>query len=319
MRAVVIDRYGGPERLHLAEVPRPEPGPGQVLVRVRAAGVNPVDWKVRRGRLRLVHRPRFPLVLGCDVAGEVEAVGAEVTAFAPGDPVMCYLGAPAGGGYAEWAVASEAAVAPKPPRLSWEEAAALPLAGLTAWRALVRLGELAAGERVLVVGAAGGVGHLAVQMAVAFGAKVTAVASGRHQAFLRDLGAERTIDYQQEDWTWDDATYEVLFDAAGVSSFKQCEPLLAADGGVWVTTAAGPAIVGWSALTTLGRLAGYRKRARFVMVKADAAGLESLGRLVEVGRLWPVVAQTFDWTEAARAHELSEAGHARGKLVLRVP
>ncbi|HEV3459286.1 MAG TPA: NADP-dependent oxidoreductase, partial [Thermoanaerobaculia bacterium] len=171
MRAAVLTGYGGVERLELREVHRPEPGPGQLLVRVRAAGVNPIDWKIRQGRLRLLLPARFPLVLGFDVAGEVAAVGPEVGDFAPGDPVFAMLDSRHGGGYADYAIAGQAAAAPKPEALSWEEAAAVPLAALTALQALRDLGDLQPGEHLAVTGAAGGVGHFAVQLAAALGAR----------------------------------------------------------------------------------------------------------------------------------------------------
>ena len=171
MKAVVIDGYGGSDRLQVREVAAPEPKAGEVLVRVRAAGVNPVDWKLRRGMLRPVLRLRFPFVLGCDAAGEVERVGPGVTRFRPGDAVSAFLSPGSGGGYAQYAVVKEIHAALKPSSLSFPEAAALPVAGLTALQALRDLGRLRPGGSALVHGAAGGVGHLAVQVARALGAR----------------------------------------------------------------------------------------------------------------------------------------------------
>lgn len=318
MRAAVIDGYGGSDRLVVREVESPAPpGGGEVLVRVRAAGVNPLDWKIRSGRMRLILPARFPLVLGFDAAGEVEAIGPEVTRFAPGDPVF---GSVSGGrgAYAQFALAREAHLMPVPEGFSFEEAAALPGSGLTALQALRDRGELARGERVLIHGAAGGVGHFAVQIARALGAQVTAVASGRNQDFLRELGADRTIDYEEEDFTFEDDTWEVVFDAVGLRSYREVEPVLAPDGGIFVTTAVGPVPFAWTALTAAGALLGRGKRARIVFVKPNGADLADLALLAEQNRLRPFLQEVFPLDEVGRAHDLSQAGHVRGKLVLRV-
>jgi len=226
MRAAVIDGYGGPDRFEIREVEKPSPGPGQLLVRVRAASVNPVDWKLRKGSLRFVRPARFPLILGYDVAGEVEAIGAEVSHFAPGDPVYASTDNPHGGGYAEYVLVGEAATALKPASLTFEEAAAVPLASLTALQALRDKGEVAEGERLLVNGGAGGVGHFAVQIGKALGARVVAVASGRNQEFLRELGADRGIDYEEEDFATDEENYHIVFDTVGNATYRECELIL---------------------------------------------------------------------------------------------
>jgi NADPH:quinone reductase-like Zn-dependent oxidoreductase len=315
MKAAVIDGYGGSERLVVREVPRPAAGDGQVLVRVRAAGVNPVDWKMRAGRLRFLRRARFPLVLGFDVAGEVEAIGPEVTLFEPGDAVYGYLDNPHGGGYAEYAVGGETALAAKPAALSWEEAAALPLAGLSALQALRDKGALAAGERVLVNGAAGGLGHLAVQIAKALGARVAGVASAANLDFVRQLGAERAIDYRAVDFTAEDATYDIVFDVVANRSLRECEPVLAEDG-VYVTTLPGPAFAVQAVLAAARGLFGEGRRARLVIGRPSGGGLAVLSGLVERGLLRPVVGTVLPLADVRRAHEASETGHGRGKIVL---
>ncbi|HEY0513327.1 MAG TPA: NAD(P)-dependent alcohol dehydrogenase [Thermoanaerobaculia bacterium] len=320
MRAVAIDGYGGSDRLQVREVPEPvEPGPGQVRLRVRAAGINPVDWKLRRGSLRLVMPAKFPLILGHDVAGEVEAIGPEVTRFQPGDAVYGGLDLrPLGGGYAELALARESSLAAMPRTLSFEEAAALPVAGLTALQALRDKAELAAGETALINGAAGGVGHLAVQIAFAMGARVTGVASRRNLDFVRSLKAREAIDYEEEDFAGRDGAWDVIFDAVGNRSYQDCEPALARDGGIYVTTSVGPRPFLNGVLTSLGGLLGQKKRARFIIAKHNAPDLEILAHLVDQGRLRPEVQEVFPLERVAAAHDLSEAGHVRGKLVLRV-
>ena len=318
MRAAVVEGYGGVDRLQVKELePLGEPGTGQVQVRVRAASVNPLDSKIRTGQLRLVLPAKFPLVPGFDLAGEVEAVGPEVTRFAPGDAVFGQTGGRHGGACAEFALVPESALAAKPETLSFEDAAAIPMGGLTALQALRDEGELAAGEWVLINGASGGVGHLAIQIARIVGARITAVASGGNQDLLRDLGAERTLDYQTQDFTEDEETYQVVFDVAGKSSYDLCAPLLA-DKGVYVTTEVGPKTF-FSVVTNRARgLFGEDRRSRMVHVQPRAADLELLGRWAREGRLRPVIDQIFSIGEIRQAFQAFESGHARGKIVVRI-
>ena len=340
MRAAVLTGYGGVERLELREMRRPVPGSGQLLVRVLAAGVNPLDWKIRQGRLRLLLPARFPLVLGFDVAGEVAAVGPEVADFEPGDPVFAMLDSRHGGGYAEYAVTGQATAAWKPEALSWEEAAAVPVAALTALQALRDLAGLQDGDRVAITGAAGGVGHFAVQLAAnAFGARVTAVAGPGHQDFVRRLGADRTVDYTREDFTalepsvaatapgaaggaadprGDSADYEAIFDAAGAYDFDTCEPALA-PGGVYVTTQPGPAIFIAKLRAALSRLIDRHgaRRAAVLHTRPRGDDLAALADLVAEGGLRPAIDRVFALDEVRQAHAASQAGHLMGKIVLR--
>lgn len=317
MKAVVIDGYGGPDRFEVREVEKPSPGPGQLLVRVRAASVNPVDWKMRKGGLRLLRPARFPLILGFDVAGEVEAIGAEVSRFEPGDPVYAFTDNPHGGGYAEYVLVGEAVAAPKPARLSFEEAAAVPLAALTALQAVRNRGELAEGERLLVNGGAGGVGHFAIQIGKAFGARVVGVASGRNQDFLREIGADRGIDYEQEDFTTDEEDYHVVFDTVGSTSFRACE-LILEEGGVYVTTSFEPRIVVQGVVSLVAGLFGPVRRARALVVKPSGQDLAFLSRLIDAGKLRPHIEEVFRLDRIADAHSYSESGRVRGKLVIRM-
>ena len=318
MRAAAVEGYGGVEQLQVKELePLGEPDSGQVLVRVRAASVNPLDSKIRSGQLRLVMPAKFPLVPGFDLAGEVEAVGPEVTRFAPGDAVFGQTGGRHGGACADFALVPESALAAKPETLSFEEAAAIPMGGLTALQALRDEGDLAAGEWVLINGASGGVGHLAVQIARIVGARITAVASGGNQDLLRELGAERTLDYQTQDFTEDEETYQVIFDAAGKSSYDLCAPLLA-DKGVYVTTEVGPKAFLTVAATRARNLFGEDRRARMVNVQARAADLDLLGHWAREGRLRPVIDQVFPLGEIRQAFQALESGHARGKIVVRI-
>jgi NADPH:quinone reductase-like Zn-dependent oxidoreductase len=262
---------------------------------------------------------RFPLILGFDVAGEVVAIGPEVSRFEPGDLVFGDADVTRqGGAYAELALAREAALAPMPGSLSFEEAAALPLAALTALQALRDKGELTSGEKVAINGASGGVGHFAVQIARALGAHVTAVAGGRNQDFLRDLGARETVDYEEEDFTGLDEDWDVIFDVAANLSYPYCEPALSSEGGIYVRTLPDPRLIIWSGLTALGALFGGRKRARQISVKFRAEDLAVLSRWVDQGRLRPVLQEVFPLEEIRQAHALSEAGGVRGKVGVRV-
>ena len=318
MRAALFESYGGVDRLQVREVERPgPPGPGQVLVRVRASSVNPLDWKIRQGQLRLALPAKLPLIPGFDLAGEVEAVGPEVTRFAPGDAVFGQTGSRHGGACAELTLALESALSEKPEALSFEEAAAIPMGGLTALQALRDHGELASGERVLILGASGGVGHFAVQIAGILGARVAAVASGRNQDFLQELGAEQVFDYQAEDFRDADEVYEVIFDAVGKSSYQACA-LSLANGGMYVTTEVGPGIFFAVLASRFRRLFGEDRQARMVVVKARAADLDLLGRWAREGRLRPVLERVFPLEEIRRAHEASETGHVRGKIGVRI-
>jgi len=318
MRAAVVEGYGGVERLQVKELEPPgEPGTGEILVQVRASSVNPLDSKIRTGQLRFVSPAKFPLIPGFDLAGEVEAIGPEVTRFAPGDSVFGRTGGRHGGACAELALVPESALAAKPETLSFEEAAAIPMGGLTALQALRDQGELAAGERVLIHGASGGVGHFAVQIARILGARITAVASGRNQQLLRDLGAERMIDYQTQDFFDDEGTYQVIFDAAGKSSYDLCAPLLA-DKGVYVTTEVGPGTFFSVAANRARNLFGEDRRARMVNVHPRAADLELLGRWIREGRLSPEIDQVFSLGDIRHAFEALDSGHTRGKIVVRI-
>ncbi|HEX7182562.1 MAG TPA: NAD(P)-dependent alcohol dehydrogenase [Thermoanaerobaculia bacterium] len=317
MRAAVINGHGGSDRFEIREVERPSPGSGQILVRVHAASVNPIDWKTRRGGLFYSRGARFPLILGYDVAGEVEEIGPEVDRFQPGDPVYAYLDSSHGGAYAEYAVVGQGAAARKPERLSFEEAAAVPLAGLTALQALRDKGELAEGERLLVNGASGGVGHFAVQIAKVLGARVVGVSSGRNQEFVRELGAERTIDYEQEDFTQDEDTFDVVLDTVGNTSLRDCDFILG-EGGVFVTTLPGPLVFIQGATAYVSSLFGPTRRARLVVGKRKGDDLALLARWIDQGKIRPVLQEVYPLEEIRQAHEASESGHARGKIVVRV-
>lgn len=312
MRVVRQHELGGPEVLKVAEAPRPEPIPTEVLIKVHAAGVNPVDWKTR---MRGAFLGDPPFVLGWDVAGVVEDTGYGVTRFSPGDEVFGMPWFPRqAGGYGEYVTAPSRQLARKPAALSQIEAAGLPLAGLTAHQALIDLAHLKAGQRLLVTAAAGGVGHLAVQIAKAVGAEVVGTASAAKHDFLLLLGADHTIDYGSEDVpaaVLATGPVDVALDLVGGDNPKAILPavkpgglLIAATGGI------SPELAAAAAERTV--------RTSGILVEPDYAGLEALASLAEQGKLRVHVEHAFPLEQAGEAHRLSETGHVTGKLVLTV-
>lgn len=311
MRAVVVEALGGPEVLRVAEVDRPEPLPTEVLVRVHAAGVNPVDWWTRAGGRIAAVLGGPPFVLGWDVSGVVEAVGMGVTRFAAGDEVYGMPWFPRqAGAYADYLTAPSRQLARKPAGLSHFEAAAIPLAGLTAWQALVDTARVQAGQRVLVHAAAGGVGHLAVQIAKAHGAHVVGTARAAKHDFLRRLGVDEAVDYTAVDVADAVRGVDVVLDLVGDDSGRLLACLRR--GGVLVTVASGPG----APLTAEAERVGVR--VSDFLVEPDGDGLERLAGLVESGRLRVEVEVVLPLERVARAHELGETGRTRGKIVLAV-
>ena len=310
MRAITQKSFGGPEVLELAELPRPVPQPTEVLVRVRAAGVNPVELFIRSGAFPLIGQP--PFTLGWDVSGVVEEVDPGVSRFKVGDEVygMPYFPR-AAGGYAEYVAAPSRQLVRKPAGLSHTEAAALPLAGLTAWQMLVDTAGVAEGQRVLVHGAGGGVGHLAVQIAKARGADGIGTASAAKQGFLRELGVDEALDYGAVDFAATVRDVDVVIETVGGDTAERSLRTLR-PGGFLVTAVD----KGDARLAALAEQAGVRFAG--ISVEPDVVGLEALNALVEAGRLRPYVEQAFDLADAAKAHELVAAGHTRGKVVLTV-
>jgi NADPH:quinone reductase-like Zn-dependent oxidoreductase len=310
VRAIVQQSFGEPSVLELADVARPEPGPTEVLVRVRAAGVNPVDWKTRAGRGPL-REP--PFTVGWDVAGEVAALGQGVTRFAVGDRVFGMPRFPReAGGYSEYVTAPSRQFARTPDALSDVEAAALPLAALTALQALIDTADVGRGDRVLIHAAAGGVGHLAVQIARHRGAHVIATARAVHHDLLAELGADEAIDYTATDPGATVRAADLVLDLVGGDTGLRSLPALR-DGGLLI------AIPSSGDVGPLKEAAGDRVRVTNMLVEPDRTGLEAIADLVAGGDLRVKVSRTFPLAEAAAAHAIGEQGQiGGGKLVLTV-
>lgn len=314
MRAMVADRYGGPEVLALREVDRPTPGPGQLLVRVVGHAVNPVDWKRVSGKYWPLVTVRFPYVPGFDVSGEVAALGPGVTEYAVGDRVYGRITKPDGGACADYARIGTDVVAPAPAGLDLADAASLPLAGMTALQGLrdeLGVPMTGAAERILVVGASGGVGHLAVQIARAAGATVVGVCSGKNADFVRDLGAHETIDYTQPDAFAGQAPFDVIYDCVGGPIAPWMARLTPT--GRFASALPGPAVFARSWLNPV-----TTRRARPVMLSSNTADLRVLSGLVAAGKLRVAIDSRFPLERLADAWARSINGRARGKILVTV-
>jgi NADPH:quinone reductase-like Zn-dependent oxidoreductase len=307
MRAVVIDAYGGPEVMKLEEVARPEPADDEVLIRVVAASINPVDVAIRKGYLaKLVGG--FPLILGMDAAGVVEKVGNKAIKYKADDPVFAFFTLRGEGGYAEFVTAKENEIAPKPGTISFAQAAGVGAAGSTAWEALVDTADLRAGQTVLIHGGSGGVGHLAIQIAKARGAKVLTTASTANQEFLRQMGADIPIDYTRTKFEDVAKDVDVVLDTVGRDTLERSYGVVK-KGGIIVSIVDDP---NPAALEARG-IRGVSLRC-----EPKAGVLEELGKLMEAKKLKPVISQTFPLADVVQAQKQIATGHTRGKIVLRI-
>jgi NADPH:quinone reductase-like Zn-dependent oxidoreductase len=310
MKAAVINAYGDPDVFEYVDVPRPEVTDDTVLLRVHAAGINPVDWKTRRGSGiagRLGDNP-FPLIIGWDVSGEVAAVGRNVTQFNVGDEVYGMIGFPdLGNAYAEYALANPEHLALKPKNLSHVEASVIPLVALTSWQALFDYANLTAGQRVLIHAAAGGVGHVAVQLAHWKGAQVYGTASARNEDFLKSIGLNHFIDYTKGNFSQAVADLDVVYDAVGGDIPAQSVPTLK-PGGFLVSIASGD----------LESVVPDTIRSRRILVAPNQSQLQKITELIESDQLKPTVSHVFSLEQLADAHRQSEAGHTRGKIAIQI-
>src|SRR5882762_3351166 len=308
MKAIRIHNYGGPEVLHYEGAPRPQPQAGEVLVRVHAAGVNPIDWKVREGHMKDFWPHKFPLILGWDLSGVVEKIGDGVSRFKKGDEVYSVPDVSRDGAYAEYIVVREPELALKPNSLHHIRAAAVPLAALTAWQALFDTAQLQPGQRVLIHAGSGGVGHLAVQLAKWKGAHVFATASSKNQELLRRLRVDDAIDYTKQKFEDFARDVDVVLDTIGGETQERSWSVLKR-GGVLVSLVQPPSEEKAKELGV---------RATMLGAQPNGAQLEEIAKIIDSGRLVPVIDRILPLSEARRAHELSPAGHTPGKIVLRI-
>ncbi len=308
IKAVRLHSFGGPEVLVLEEMPLPQAGVGEVLIRVHAAGVNPLDWKARAGHVKAWLPHRLPLIPGWDVSGIVEEVASDVTAFKVGDSVYGMLDFMRDGAYAEYVAARTLNLALKPNSIDYTQAAAVPLAALTAWQSLFEVAGLKSGQTVLIHGAAGGVGHFAVQLAKWKEAKVIVTVSAGNENFLRELGADEVIDYRNIKFEKAVHDVDVVLDTIGGDTQLRS----------WHVLKRGGILVATLGISSPEAARDHGVRGEGVMVHPDAAQLTQIAVLIDAGTLKPVVSTILPLAEAARAHELSQTGHVRGKIVLQV-
>jgi NADPH:quinone reductase-like Zn-dependent oxidoreductase len=308
MKAVRIHSYGGPQVLVEENAPMPEPSSGEVLIEVHAAGVNPIDWKVREGYAKDWLRHKLPLILGWDVSGVIVELGSGVKGFKKGDKVYGKLDSGRDGAYAEYAVSQIENIALKPRTLDHVHAAAVPIAALTAWQSLFDLADLSAGQTVLIHAAAGGVGHFAVQFSKWKGARVIGTASGRNEEFVKKLGADTVIDYTVKKFEDEGSGVDCVLDTQGGEVLNRSLRVLK-KGGIVVSTLSEP---------SAEDLAKYGVRASHIIARADSRQLIQIAGLIDAGNVRPVVETVLPLAEVRRAHEMSQKGHVRGKIVLKI-
>jgi NADPH:quinone reductase-like Zn-dependent oxidoreductase len=308
MKAVRIHSYGGPQVLTEENAPRPEPSSGEVLIEVHAAGVNPIDWKVREGHAKNWLRHKLPLILGWDVSGVIVKLGSGVKGFKKGDEVYGKLDTGRDGAYAEYAVSQIENIALKPRTIDHVHAAAIPIAALTAWQSLFDLANLSAGQTVLIHAAAGGVGHFAVQFSKWKGARVIGTASGRNEEFVKKLGADMIIDYTTKKFEDEVSGVDCVLDTQGGEVLDRSLRVLK-KGGIVVSTLSEP---------SADDLVRYGVRSSHVLARANSRQLMQIAGLIDKGDVRPVIETVLPLAEARRAHEMSQTGHVRGKIVLKI-
>ena len=307
MKAIVIHEYGGPEVLKYEDVPRPEPQPDQILVRVVAAGVNPVDGLIRSGMFANEKRA-FPIILGGDIAGVVEKAGSKIKKFKAGDPVFAYVSLDNSGGYAQYALVTEREAAPKPKSLTYVEAAAVPIVAMTAWQALIDTAKLESGQTVLIHGGSGGVGSFAIQIAKARRAKVIATASTANQDLLKQLGADVTIDYTKQKFEDIAKDVDVVLDSIGKDTLVRSYGVVKKCG----------IIVSLVARPNQAELEKHGIRGAALSVESNSEELAEIGKLIDDKKIKVIVSQAFPLAEARKAQEQVATGHTRGKIVLKI-
>jgi NADPH:quinone reductase-like Zn-dependent oxidoreductase len=302
MKAVRIHEFGGPEVLKYEDIPEPQPGPGEIRIRIIAAGVNPMDWKIRKG---LVGKMPLPMIMGLDVAGVVDALGQGGVFFQPEEEVFAKVSI-GNGGYAEYTVVNSTQAARKPRSIGFIESAAIPTAGLAAWQALFDIAGLEKGQSVLIHGAAGGVGTFAVQFAKWKGAFVAATASGTNIEFLKSIGADVVINYTNQRFEDIVCNMDVVLDTVGGDTFDRSWGVLKPGGFLVSTVASIPE----------GAAEEHGVRAQTLMTRSDGKELAQIAGVIDEMRVKPVVTTILPLSDAQKAHEMSESRHIRGKIVL---
>lgn len=314
MKAVILEEYGPSELLQYVDIDKPTIAAEQVLIKVIASSINPLDWKVRQGMLKTFSGKKFPKILGFDVAGIVEELGSNVTQFKSGDAVFACTGPRfQGSANAEYIAVAENLLALKPANMNYEEAAGVPLAALTALQALRDRGKVKESDRVLINGASGGVGTFAVQIARELGAKVTGVCSTKNMNLVRSLGAETVLDYTREDFTQRTVKYDCIFDAVAKQSFPKCRKVLKPKG-IYISTLPDLSGAFWNVLTSISP----GQKAKWIVLNPTAKDLNILKDWIEGDRLIAIVDCVYPLSELAIAHDRSESERVVGKIIIKV-
>lgn len=312
MKAVFYNKYGSPDVLEIGELDKPEIYENEILIEAHASSVNPVDWKIRNGSIKILTGKKFPKGLGRDIAGKVAEVGAKVTGFEVGDEVYGKLSGLKSSACAEYVVAKPNDLVRKPKNLNFNKAATVPLAALTAYQALVKQGELTKDSDVLINGCSGGVGHFALQIAKALGANVTGICSTKNIAIAMELGADKVIDYTIENVTDKNEKYDIIFDAVANQSYGKIKPILK-NKGRYVTTLPAVSVI-------LNFITGIfsSKKARMINVKSNPQDLQLITEMIENGKVKPVIDKIYQLNDVREAHRYSETGRVVGKLAISI-
>jgi NADPH:quinone reductase-like Zn-dependent oxidoreductase len=305
MKAVTISKYGDQSVLTYGDIERPKPRPDEILVHNRAVAVNPVDWKIRNG-LGEMFGLHLPIVLGCEIAGTIEEIGSAVQDFRSGEPVYGYVSLQRNGGYAEYTIAKPEEIAPKPESLDFDNAASVPVGALTSWQAIFDTANLRIDQKILITGASGGVGSMAVQLAKAKGAFVIATASGKNEEFVRSLGADEFVDYTRVKFQERVREVDVVFDTVGGETLDRSFETLRR-GGYLVSIAMPP---------SNEKAENYGVHASMIGVQPSSKQLREISQLIVEGKLKTHVATVLPLSEVRKAHQLSESGRTRGKIIL---
>ncbi|MBW6478298.1 MAG: NAD(P)-dependent alcohol dehydrogenase [Bacteroidales bacterium] len=311
MKKVIYEAYGDADVLKVADFRINEPADGEVLVKIMAAGINPVDYKIRKGALKFIYRAKLPRTPGGEISGIVEKTGSTQSAFKPGDKVYAMLPISVGG-YSEYVNVKEDLLSLMPKNISFNEAAVIPLAGLTALQALRDKGNISKGMKVLINGGSGGVGMFAIQIAKAFGAEVTAVCSGKNINFVRSFGADHVVDYEKEDFTKLTDKFDIILDAVAKSSFGKCKKILK-EKSVFITTIPSPPVMLRQIINPM-----VNKKAFGILTKPLSKDLDYLTNLIAQGKLKASIEKVYSMEEAANAHKHIETGRVKGKLVIKM-
>ncbi len=313
MKAAIINRYGSADEFQIKEIETPKPRPDEVLINVEAASINPIDWKIRNGSLKLLFGSKFPMILGFDIAGVVAETGSGITKFKQGDSVYARSSNKPGGAYAQCIALKENVVALKPKNLDFGHAAAVPLACLTALQALRDKADFKPGHHILILGGSGGVGSFAIQLCKAVGATVTSTCSTDNMRLVKELGADFVIDYKKEDINKSKDRFHIIFDTVGKSNFWAIKHLLRPHG-TFISTHPEKEFINQIITSIMGVLGG--KKSKWILLKTNSKDLEYVTDLIESGKIKPIVDRVYPLDEIANAHRYSETGKAKGKIVI---